>query len=123
MRPRDFLDALDDPSLPRCAASGERADILRSLLVQLFFVDLNFDKRELLLLARVLPDIDVHEYVKSVVARRLDLDRIAALFPDPHDRLDIVTLAEHAIWGDDKLEHREADILHRLADKLGVLRE
>ena len=40
MRPRQFLEALEDPDAPRCAATGERAEILRTLLVHLFFADL-----------------------------------------------------------------------------------
>jgi hypothetical protein len=123
MRPREFLSALENPSLPRCTERGEHAELLRALLVHLFFVDLDLDKRELALLQRVLPDLNVRDYVKSLAARRLDLDRLAALFPDPDDRDDIIRLAEHAAWGDAKLAHRERDLLDRLGDKLGIARQ
>lgn len=122
MRPREFIDALENPHARRCDASGEQADMLRTLLVHLFFVDLDLDKRELALLERVFPDEDIREYIKAVAPRRLDLDRLAALFPDPIDREDIVTLAEHAVWGDERVENEEWDMVERLAEKLGVVR-
>jgi hypothetical protein len=123
MRPRDFLDVLDDPMLARCAATGEQAEMLRVLLVHLFFADLDLDKRELTMLQRVLPDVNTREYVKSLATRRLDLARLAELFPDPADRADIVTLAEHAAWRDDKLSGHERSLIELLVDKLGMVRE
>ena len=121
MRPRDFIDVLENRQLPRCTASGERAELLRSLLVHLFFIDLDLDKRELQLLERVLPDVSVRDYVKVVAARKLDLQRLAALFPDPGERRDILELAEHAAWGDAKLVSRERAVLDRLREALGLV--
>lgn len=123
MRPREFLDVLENPQLPRCTASGERAELLRALLVHLFFADLDFDKRELAMLQRVLPDVDTREYLKSAATRRLDLDRLAELFPDEADRNDIVTLVEHAAWSDAKIERGERSLLQRLVEVLGVERD
>ncbi len=123
MRPRDFLEVLANPDLPRCTLGGEHAELLRSLLVHLFFADLDFDKREFALLLRVLPDIDAREYVKSVAARRLDLARLAELFPNQDDRHDIVTLVEHAAWSDAKLDRAESSLRQRLIEVLEVERE
>lgn len=123
MRPRDFIAVLEDPSLPKCSATGERAEQLRTLLVHLFFIDHDLDRRELSLLERVLPDVQIRDQVKVLATRKLDLLRLAALFPDPQDRNDIVTLAEHAVWGDEKIERREWDLIQRLMDALGVVRE
>jgi uncharacterized tellurite resistance protein B-like protein len=120
MRPRDFIDVIEDRQLPRCAATGERAELLRSLLVHLFFIDHDFDKRELQLLERVLPDANVRDYVKAVATRKLDLERLAAAFPELEERRDIIELAEHAAWGDDKLVLRERAVLDRLTEILGV---
>lgn len=120
MRPRDFLAVLEDPKLPRYTARSDQAESLRALLVHTFFVDLDFDKRELTLLQRVLPEVELREYVERLAARRLDLDRLAELFPESADREDIVTLTEHAAWGDAKLAHRERDLIERLKAKLGV---
>lgn len=123
MRPRDFIDVLENQRLPRCAASGERADLLRSLLVHLFFIDHDLDKRELQLLERVLPEGNIRDYVKSVAARKLDLARLAEVFPDPDERRDIIKLAQHAAWGDEKLVSREQAVLDRLMEALGGVRD
>jgi hypothetical protein len=120
MRPRDFIDVIEDRQLPRCVATGERAELLRSLLVHLFFIDHDLDKRELVLLERVLPDANVRDYVKTVATRKLDLERLAAAFPELEERRDIIELAEHAAWGDEKLVMRERAVLDRLTEILGV---
>jgi hypothetical protein len=122
MRPRQFLEVLENPEAPRCAVIDEQAEMLRTLLVHLFFVDLDLDKREMELLARVLPEGDVPGHIKALAARKLNLDRLAALFPDPVDRDDIVTLAEHAMWGDNNVDRREWDLVERLVETLGVVR-
>lgn len=122
MRPREFLDVLDDPELPRCEVTGEQAEMLRRMLVHLFFADLDFDSRELKLLKRVIPDVNTRDYVKAIAAQRLDLERLAIVFPDPTDRDDIVTLAEHAMSTDGKVERREWSLVTRLRETLGVSR-
>lgn len=123
MRPRDFIDVLENRQLPRCAASGDRADALRGLLVHLFFIDHDLDKRELVLLERVLPDgVSGRDFVKSVAARKLDLERVAQLFPERADREDILELADQAAWGDEKVVVRERTLLDRLTEVLGVTR-
>jgi hypothetical protein len=123
MRPRDFLDVLERPELPRCEIVDEQAEMLRAMLVHLFFADLDFDQRELTLLKRVLPDGNTREYVTSLAARRLDLDRLASLFSDASDRADIVKLAEHAMSSDGKITPREWSLVDRLREKLGVPRD
>lgn len=123
MRPRQFLEVLENPDAERCGLVDEHAEMLRTLLVHLLFVDLDLDEREMDLLARVFPAGDVREHVKAAAARRLNLDRLAALFPDPVDRDDIITLAEHAMWRDDNLDRREWDLIERLVEKLGVVRD
>lgn len=122
MRPREFIDALENPDAPKCTVVDEQAEILRRLLVHLFFADLDLDKGELSLLGRVLPDVNIREYIQSAATRRLDLDRLAALFPDPADRDDIITLAEHAVWGDNRVEREEWDLVDQLVEKLGIVR-
>ena len=123
MRPREFLAVLEDPEAPPCAAAGEQAEILRTMLVHLFFIDRDLDQGELDLLARVLPEgTNLRAYIEAAALRRLDLDRLAALFPDPIDRDDIITLAEHAVWGDNQVERGEWDLVEQLVDKLEVVR-
>src|ERR1700712_3200983 len=121
MRPRDFIDALENRQLPRCAAQGDRPDALRNLLVHLFFIDHDLDKRELVLLERVLPEGHSGcDFVRSVAARKLDLERGAELFPDEEDRKDILELADQAAWGDEKVVVRERTLLDRLTEVLGL---
>jgi hypothetical protein len=123
MRPREFLEVLENPDAPPCAATGEHAEILRTMLVHLFFIDRDLDQGELSLLSRLLPEsVNLREYISAAAMRRLDLDRLAALFPDPIDRDDIITLAEHAVWGDDRVEGGEWELVERLVDKLEVVR-
>ena len=122
MRPRQFLEALQGPGAPTCGDSDERAEMLRTLLVHLVFVDMDLDRREMDMLARVFPEGDIGDHIKRAAVRRLNLDRLAALFPDPADREDIVLLAEHAVWGDRNVDRRERDLLERLIEKLGVMR-
>ena len=123
MRPREFLDVLENPAAERCGVMNEHAEMLRTLLVHILFVDMNLEKGEMDLLARVFPAGDVREHIKAAAARRLNLDRLAALFPDPVDRDDIITLAEHAVWGDDTVDRREWDLVDQLVEKLGVVRD
>jgi hypothetical protein len=122
MRPRDFIHVLEHPEAPKCGVTGEQAELLRTLLVHLFFVDLDLDQGELSLLGRVLPDVNIREYIQTAALRRLNLDRLTELFPDPVDRDDIITLAEHAVWGDNRVKHEEWDLVERLVEKLGVVR-
>ena len=53
MRPRQVLEVLENPEAGKCGVVDEQAEMLRTLLVHLFFVDLDLDKGELDLLARV----------------------------------------------------------------------
>jgi hypothetical protein len=120
MRPRDFLDALDNPDAPKCGATGEHAEMLRILLVHLFFVDHDLDRGELACWDVCCPTSTLPSTSRPPRCAGSTLDRLAQLFPDPVDRDDIVTLAEHAVWGDNRVEPEEWDLVDRLVEKLGV---
>jgi uncharacterized tellurite resistance protein B-like protein len=120
MRPREFIDVIEHPESPPYRARDEQSDMLRTLLVHLFFVDFDLDRGELDMLARLLPQGDLRAHVEQVAAHRLDLHKLAALFPDPVDRADIVTLAEHAVWSDGRLGPAERQLVARLGEVLGV---
>lgn len=122
MKPADFIHVLENPEAPRLSAAGERAELLRTLLVHLFYADKRVAPGEVALLARLLPDGDAEHYILEAGKRELDLDRIAAAFPDPQDRDDIITLAEHAVWGDNEIDSSEWDLVDQLVEKLGVVR-
>jgi uncharacterized membrane protein YebE (DUF533 family) len=124
MKPRELIDLLENPDAPRSIQRDEQTEILLTLLVHMFFADRRLDDGEVALLARILPpDQDAKAYIEQLSQRPLDLDRIATLFPETSDRDDIVTLAEHAVWGDDEVDPREWDFVDKLVEKLGVIRD
>ena len=124
MKPRDLIQLLDDPSAQLAVERTEAAELLHTMLVHLFFADRRLDDGEVALLKRMVPaGVDVQQYIDELSKRPLDLDRISALYPDPADRDDIVTLAEHAVWGDNEVDPREWDLVDKLVEKLGVVRD
>ena len=124
MKPRDLIQLLDDPSAQPAVERTEAAELLHTMLVHLFFADRRLDEGEVALLTRIVPrGLDVQQYIDELSKRPLDLDRIAALYPDSSDRDDIITLAEHAVWGDNEVDPREWDLVDKLVEKLGVVRD
>lgn len=124
MKPRDFIQLLDDPKASRTVDRSEENELLLTMLVHLFFADRRLDEAEVALLKRVLPnEADVQPYIDELRDRTLDIERLGALFPDPKDRDDIITLAEHAVWGDNEVDAREWDLVDQLVEKLGVVRD
>jgi uncharacterized membrane protein YebE (DUF533 family) len=123
MKPRDFIDVLENPSAPPISQHSAESELLLTLVAQLFYADRVLDERELALVTRLAAHVpDVRVYIEELAARPLDLARLAEVFPDLKDRDDIVTLAEHAVWGDDEVDPREWDIVDRLVEVLGVER-
>jgi hypothetical protein len=122
-RPRAFLDVLEDPAAaPLGKPSGPEALLMR-LLAHMFYAGDDVAIAELAVFARLVGPIDeeeLREYLEDLVERPLDYDELARVFPDPQDRDDIVTLAEHAIWGDDRVERGEVDMIEDLMEALGV---
>ncbi|MCA9710633.1 MAG: TerB family tellurite resistance protein [Myxococcales bacterium] len=122
-RPRDFLDILEDP---KAAPLGERRpgdELLLGLLAHMLYADGEVTSDELRVVGRLTgrtDDEELREYLDELGERPLDYDELARAFPDPQDRDDIVTLAEHAIWGDDRVEGREVDLIEDLMEALGV---
>jgi uncharacterized membrane protein YebE (DUF533 family) len=124
MKPSELIQLLENPQAPKQVQRDEATELLLTMLVHLFVADRRLDERELALLSRILPDgEDARVYIDELSKRELDLDRLAQLFPNPSDRDDIVTLAEHGVWGDDEVDPREWDIVDRVVEKLGVTRD
>jgi uncharacterized membrane protein YebE (DUF533 family) len=124
MKPGHLIHLLDNPDAPRTVQRDEPTEILLTLLVHMFFADRTLADGEVALIKGILPEgVDAHSYIEELSKRPLDLDRLAELFPDAKDRDDIVTLAEHAVWGDDEVDPREWDFVDKLVEKLGVSRD
>ena len=124
MKPGQLIYLLEHPNAPRDVPRTEQAEILLTMLAHMFFADRRLDDGEVALLQRILPEgLEARKYIEELGQREFDLDRLAALFPDAKDRDDIVTLAEHAVWGDNEVDPREWDFVDRLVEKLGVTRD
>jgi hypothetical protein len=123
MKPREFIEVLDNPSAPSLRQPDPEGELLLTLLAHLFFADRRLDEGELALMKRLTAGIqDVDVYLQQLASRELDFEALAKTFPDPQDRDDIITLAEHAVWGDADVDAREWDIVDALVEKLGVTR-
>jgi uncharacterized tellurite resistance protein B-like protein len=121
MKPRDFIHVLENPGAAPVSQQSGEAELLLTLVAKLFYADKVLDERELALVSRLADGVaDVRGYVEKLAARELDFQKLAAMFPDPKDRDDIVTLAEHAVWGDDEVDSREWDIVDKLVEVLGI---
>jgi uncharacterized membrane protein YebE (DUF533 family) len=122
-RPRAFLDVLDDPkAAPIGKPSGPEALLMR-MLAHMFHADDDVARGELAVFARLVGSMDeeeLREYLDDLVEQPLDYDALARAFPDPQDRDDIVTLAEHGIWSDGRVERGEVDMIEDLMEALGV---
>lgn len=124
MKPGHLIHLLDNPDAPRTVQRDEPTEILLTLLAHMFFADRTLAEGEIAMVTRILPDgVEAQSYIEELSKRPLDLDRLAELFPDAKDRDDIVTLAEHAVWGDDEVDPREWDFVDKLVEKLGVSRD
>lgn len=124
MKPAQLIHLLEHPEAPRAVPRTEQTEILLTMIVHVCFADRRLEAGEAKLLERIVPaGVEVQSYIAELRERELDFDRMAALFPDAKDRDDIVTLAEHAVWGDDEVDPREWDLVDRLVETLGVTRD
>jgi len=123
-RPRAFIDVLEDPAAaPLGKPSGRPDALLMRLLAHVFHADDELGSAELAVFARLVgpgDEEELREYLEDLVEQPLDYAELARVFPDPQDRDDIVTLAEHGIWGDDRIERGEVDMIEDLMEALGV---
>lgn len=122
IRPRDLIAVLEQTDAPPIDLQQEEAELLLALIVHIFFADGVLDDSEVALFRRLVPidDEAVRELVHDLAERELDFERLAVVFPDADDRQDIVTIAEHAVWGDHEVEPGEVDVLDTLAEVLDV---
>lgn len=122
-RPRAYLDVLDDPTAPPLGKPTGPDALLMGMLAHMFHADDDVARSELAVFARLVGPMDdkqLRAYLDDLVAQPLDYQALARAFPEPKDRDDIVTLAEHAIWSDNRVEHGEVDMIEDLMAALEI---
>jgi len=124
MKPRDFIHVLENNDAPSIKVRDEQSELLLTMVAKLFFADRDLHEGEVRLVTRLAAEVaDVPGYIEELAKRDLDYARLAAAFPDAQDRDDIITLGEHAVWGDDKVDSREWGIVDQFVEALGVERD
>ncbi len=122
-RPRQFIDILEDPKAGPLGDRKPGDELLLGLFAHMFYADDSVSSAELAVFGRLTGRTDedeLKEYLDDLTEEPLDYQELANAFPDPQDRDDIVTIAEHAIWGDDRIERGEIDMIEDLMEVLGV---
>src|SRR3954451_14908441 len=100
MRPREFLRALDQLE-HSISPSDPRSELVLTLVAHMLHADRGLTQDELELVAPLASGVpDKRAYFNELSKRPLDLERLAATFPDPADRKDLLQLAEHCLWCD-----------------------
>ncbi len=118
-----ILSVLDDPTAAALTDRTEDEEMLLTMMVHMFFADGVVADSELKVLQRLVGEKDDGElraYLGELGGRHLDYSDLAKRFTDRQERDDIVTLAEHGIWGDNIVEPGEVDMLELLMEALGV---
>jgi len=122
-RPRQFIAVLEDPKAGPLKGRQPGDELLLGLLAHMFYADEEVSSDELAVFGRLTGRSDadeLREVLDDLAERPLDYAELAEAFPDPQDRDDIVTLGEHAIWGDNRVERGEVDLIEDLMEALGV---
>ena len=118
-----ILSVLDNPTTPALMERTEDEEVLLTMMVHMFFADGIVADSELKVLQRLVgdkTDSELRAYLGELGGRHLDYSELATRFPDRQERDDIVTLAEHGIWGDNIVEPGEVDMLENLMEVLGI---
>lgn len=121
IRPREFLDVLENDAPPLHLKDVGGA-LLLHLMVHMFFADEELDDQELAVLKKLVggADDDLREQVTKMNALPMSYKKLAEIYPERADQLDIITLAEHGFWADNQMEASEMDVLDKLADVFGI---
>jgi len=123
MKPRDFIHVLENAEAAPLSGHDEGGEALLVLLAHMYFADDRIDPGEAAQFRRLAGVDDAEGKLAALRDKPLDIPGLAALFPDPADRDDILTLAEHAVWGDEHPDFAEWDIVDKLVEGLGVVRD
>ena len=123
IRPSEFVKVLKDPKAPSVAIADAGGALILRLLVHMFYADEELHDKELAILGRLIGEDNndaLRENVKKLNEVPMDFTKLAELYPDGQDRHDIITIAEHGYWGDDRAEPEEMDVLDKLAEVFGI---
>ena len=123
IRPAEFIKVLEDPEADPITIDDAGGALILRLLVDMFFADEELHDKELSMLGRLIGEDSndsLRENIQKLTEVAMDFDKLAELYPDEKDRHDIITIAEHGYWGDDRAEPAEMDILDKLAEVFGI---
>ncbi len=116
----EWLQVIANPS-HRLSGTSEDDRWLFSMLVHMAFADGNVAEGEYVLLERLLPGMESGALLSAVVeaaAQPFDIEGLAAAFPLPSDRRQLLVLAGEMAWGDSHLDPRETQLLGKLREAL-----
>lgn len=123
IRPRDFVAVLENPDASAVAIDDAGGALILRLLVHMFYADEELHEKELGLLGKLIGEDNndaLRDNVKKLSEVPMDFEKLAELYPEEEDRHDIITIAEHGYWGDDRAEPGEMDVLDKLAEVFGI---
>lgn len=122
VKPSDFIHVLENPDALDLTAHDDGGRALLGLLAHTYFADGRLDESEIAQMRRLAGVEDVTSLLEELRQQPLDIAKLGELFSDPKDRDDIVTLVEHAVWGDNDPDDAEWDIIDKLVEGLGIER-
>lgn len=123
IRPSEFVKVLEDQDAPSVTIEDAGGALILRLLVHMFYADEELHDKELAMLGRLIGEESgdvLRANVKKLSEVPMDFGKLAELYPDEKDRHDIITIAEHGYWGDDRAEASEMDVLDKLAEVFGI---
>lgn len=122
MRPRELLKVLDRGK-GAVALADPNCQLMLTVIAHVIHADRGMTQDELDLVEPLVHDVtDKKGFFHELSKKPLDLEALAATFPDQRDRKDLIELAEHCLWCDGVEDERELNLLDRIAGKLGLHR-
>jgi hypothetical protein len=122
MRPRELLKVLDRGKGP-ISLSDPSCELMLTVIAHVIHADRGMTQDELDLVGPLVTEVeDKKGFFHELSKKPLDLEAVAATFPDRRDRKDLLELAEHCLWCDGVEDERELNLLDRIANKLGIPR-
>ncbi len=119
-RVQEFIRVLDDPSHPTLEGTDPLDAALLSLVAHVFFADNDLAEAEVEKFSRLCPDDDdVNARIHELRGVPIDVEALKSAFPTMAQRGELFDLCEKAVWGDDKVEHGEMDMVEKLMKQLG----